>query len=93
MGSGRSILEKVIKDDLSEEVTFELRFDRWGLACHDRQNSQRQDSVAGTSLACGMKLKKASAARNRGKLFREEAEETGGVNHRVIRPCSGVCIL
>lgn len=29
----------------------------------------------------GRKLKKASAARNRGKLFREEAEETGGVNH------------
>lgn len=52
MGSSRSILEKVIKDDLSEEVTFELRLQMArSLPC--RENSQCQDPEARTSLALG----------------------------------------
>lgn len=75
MGSGRSTLEMVIKDDLSEEMTFKLRLQMgWSLTC--RQNSQCRDPEARTSLVCGRKLKKVNAT-----SFREEVEETGGVNH------------
>ena len=48
MGSSRSILEKMIKDDLSEEVTFELRLDRWeepattGKSANDKTQRQKQ---------------------------------------------------
>ena len=37
LGRSRPILGKVIKDDLTEELLFELRLDRWGGACHDRK--------------------------------------------------------
>ena len=33
------MLGKVIKDDLTEELLFELRLDRWGGACHDRKKT------------------------------------------------------
>lgn len=82
MGRGRSTLEMVIKDDLSEEMTFKLRLQMgWSLTC--RQNSQCRDPEARTSLVCGRKLKKVNATRNGGnflgkRLKRQEVSITQG---------------
>ena len=91
MGRSRPILGKVIKDDLTEELLFELRLDRWGGACHDRKkNSKWQDPEAETSLAWWRTLKNVQLGIRGGGFLGKKLR--GRQSHRVIRRCYGVCI-
>lgn len=70
-------------DDLPEEVTLELRLEGWEETCHGRTEKigKGQGSEAGTHRAFWKKGKRARAAREKGRLFREEADEMGAISY------------